>query len=136
MDELDVGQENAMPVNTEDLRLVALSLPGVEEGLSHGTLAFYVRRKLLARLQEDGDSISIGCLREDRDDLIERFPDIFFLTEHFRAYDYILLNLTSANLDLLRKIFESAWRRRASKREISQFDSTRNQKPNRVPENS
>jgi hypothetical protein len=120
-----------MPVDINDLRSLAVLLPGVEESLSHGTPAFYIRGKLLARLQEDGESVSLGCARVDRDDLIERFPDTFFVTDHFLNYDYILASLPSANLDIFRKVFESAWRRKAGKREVAALDATRSKEPNK-----
>ena len=113
-----------MPVNTNETRLIALALPGVEESVSHGTLAFYVRGKLLARLQEDGDFISIGCSGKDRVGLINQYPNIFFLTDHFQNYDYILLNMTSADVNFLGMAFEAAWRRRAPQKDIVRFDST------------
>ena len=39
-----------MAANIRDVRRMALALPGVEEGVCHGTPAFYVRKRLMLRL--------------------------------------------------------------------------------------
>jgi hypothetical protein len=106
------------------IRAAAKSLPEIEESTCHGTPALYVRGKLLARLQEDGETMSVGCAKEDRDVHIEQHPDVFSVTDHFRDYDYILMNLSNTSPKLLRVMLENAWRRRATKKAIKQFDAT------------
>ena len=44
-------------VTFEDVRNIALLWPEVEDGTSYGTPALKVRKKLLVRLREDGDSL-------------------------------------------------------------------------------
>ena len=41
----------------DDVRKIALAWPEVEDGTSYGTPALKVRKKLLARLREDNDSL-------------------------------------------------------------------------------
>ena len=41
----------------DDVRKIALAWPEVEDGTSYGTPALKVRKKMLARLKEDGDSL-------------------------------------------------------------------------------
>ncbi|MBW8853101.1 MAG: MmcQ/YjbR family DNA-binding protein, partial [Bradyrhizobium sp.] len=41
----------------DDVRKFALTWPEVEDGTSYGTPALKVRKKMLARLKEDGDSL-------------------------------------------------------------------------------
>ena len=41
----------------DDVRKISLAWPEVEDGTSYGTPAPKVRRKLLVRLREDGDSL-------------------------------------------------------------------------------
>jgi hypothetical protein len=43
-------------VTFDDVRTIALAWPEVEDGTSYGTPALKVRKKMLARLKEDGDS--------------------------------------------------------------------------------
>ncbi len=113
-----------MAVTLTQLRTIARALPGVEERLCHGTPGFYVRNKLMARLQEDAEHISLAFPKAERDALIERHPDVFSFTEHFAPYDYVLMNLAAANATLARQRFEGAWRLKATKRAIADFDAS------------
>jgi hypothetical protein len=48
----------------DDVRQFALTWPEVEDGTSYGTPALKVRKKMLARLKEDGDSLVMpACQR-------------------------------------------------------------------------
>jgi len=95
---------------------LALKLPGVTEGTSYGTPAFHVRKKFLARLKEDGESIAIKIDFADRDVLLELDPAAFYLTDHYRPYPAMLVRLKTVRLDLLPRLLEQAWRLQAPKR--------------------
>jgi hypothetical protein len=112
-----------MAVTMTQLRALALALPGVEIRPCHGTPGFYVRNKLFARLQEDGEYLSVALLKAERDALIERHPEAFSLTDHFAKYDYVLMNLLAANATLARQRLEGAWRLKAAKRAIALYDA-------------
>ena len=102
---------------------LALALPGVEERLCHGTPAFYVRKKIFGRLQEDGETLSVAYPKAKRDELIESSPDIFSVTPHFQNYDYVLVGLHAANETVMREHLESAWRMKATKQAVAEFDA-------------
>src|SRR5947209_6877578 len=94
---------------------LALKLPGVEKGTSYGTPALHVRKKFLARLKEDGESIAIKIDFADRDVLLELDPAAFYLTDHYRPYPAMLVRLKTVRLDLLEQLLEQAWRLQAPK---------------------
>lgn len=121
-----------MPADLRIIRSVAGALPGVEERRCHGTPAFYVGRKLLARLQDDPEMLSIACSRDVREELIEKVPDVFSVTEHFRNYDYVLVSLVAVNRRLLEETFESAWRLKATRKDREKFAAEK--KPGNQPE--
>jgi hypothetical protein len=112
-----------MAVTMTQLRALALALPGVEVRPCHGTPGFYVRKKLFARMQEDGEHLSVAFPKAERDALIERHPEVFSFTDHFAKYDYVLMNLLTANANLARQRLEGAWRLKAAKRAIALFDA-------------
>ena len=56
--------------------------PAVQEGTSYSTPALHVRRKLLARLREDGETVAIRVELLDRDVLLAADPRAFFVTDH------------------------------------------------------
>ena len=94
---------------------LALELPGVTEGTSYGTPALHVRKKFLARLKEDGESVAIKIDFTDRDVLLELDPAAFYLTDHYRPYPAMLVRLKQVRLDLLPRLLEQAWRLQAPK---------------------
>ncbi len=98
------------------VRRIALALPEVTEGLSFGTPSFHVRRKLVARLRDDGETLVVKVDLADRPRYLERWPDTFYLTEHYLKYSNMLVYLTSINEDSLREVIEGAWRLVAPKR--------------------
>jgi hypothetical protein len=98
------------------LRRIALSFPGVEEGPSYGTLAFRVRKKLICRMKEDGETLAIRMEFGEREILVEGEPETFYFTEHYRNYPMVLVRMPKLHPDELERIFGNAWRRFASKR--------------------
>ena len=94
---------------------LAMKLPGVETGTSYGTPSLHVRKKFLARLKEDGESIAIRVGFDDRDVLLELDPAAFYLTDHYRAYPAMLVRLKQVQAEMLERILEQAWRLQAPK---------------------
>lgn len=94
---------------------MAAKLGGVEEGTSYGTPALHVRKKLIARLKEDGETIAIRVDLFDREALIELDPQAFYVTDHYRNYPAMLVRLKRVRRDLLQRLVEEAWRRQAPK---------------------
>ena len=94
---------------------LAMNLPGVVQGTSYGTPALHVRKKFLARLKEDGESVAIKIGFSDRDVLLELDPAAFYLTDHYRPYPAMLVRLRQVRRDLLEQLLEQAWRLQAPK---------------------
>ena len=100
----------------DDVRKIALGWPEVEDGTSYGTPALKVRKKLLARLKEDGDSLVMpGVPQDERDMLVERAPELFYFTEHYRDYPMVLIRLSSAARGDVEPLLRRHWRTLASK---------------------
>ena len=94
---------------------LATKLPGVTQGTSYGTPALHVRKKFLARLKEDGESVAIKIDFADRDVLLEMDPAAFYLTDHYRPWPAMLIRLKEVPRDMLAPILEQAWRLQAPK---------------------
>ncbi len=90
------------------LRKAALALPGVEEGTSYGTPAFRFRKKLIARLHQDGESLVLKIGNETRDHLLQADPETFFVTDHYRGYPIVLARLDRLNATDLGKLLRRA----------------------------
>lgn len=105
------------------VQTAARLFPGVESGLSYGTPALFVRKKLLARLREDDASVAVRTDPYSRDLLLRADPAMYFLTEHYRNYPWILVRLTGARIAPVRELLEAGWRLLATKRVIADFDA-------------
>jgi hypothetical protein len=82
----------------DDVRKIALTWPEVEAGTSYGTPALKVRKKMLARLKEDGDSLVMpGVPQDEREMLVESRPELFYFTDHYRDYPMVLIRLSKAS---------------------------------------
>jgi hypothetical protein len=103
----------------DDIRNVALPWPEVEDGTSYGTQALKVRKKLLVRLREDGDSLVMpGVPFEERDMLMESQPKVFYFTDHYRDYPMVLIRLSKAKRTAVEPLLRRQWRALASKKAI------------------
>jgi hypothetical protein len=110
-------------VTFDDVRQIALAWPEVEGGTSYGTPALKVRKKLLVRLKEDGDSLVMpGVPQDERDMLVERAPKVFYFTDHYRDYPMVLIRLSKAKRTDVEPLLQRHWWKLASKGAIKAFD--------------
>ena len=100
----------------DDLRVLVLALPGVEDGASYRTPALKVRGKLLARLKEDGESVVLFMGMDEKEMLLEADPAVFHQTPHYEGYPAVLARLAPAEPAQLFAIVERTWRAHAGKR--------------------
>lgn len=107
----------------ESMRALMLGYPGVQEAPCYGTPGFRVRRKLLARFHQDGESLVIRTDFHTRDFLLRHRADVFHLTDHYRDHPWVLVRIAEASEAELREHFEEAWRRSAPKRMVAAHDT-------------
>src|SRR5436190_17711703 len=89
-------------VNYETVREIALALPKVEDGLSYGAPALKVNGKhLFVRLRDELDAIVLKTTFDEREELMATDPDVYFITDHYLNYEYVLVNLKNVSLDAL-----------------------------------
>jgi len=106
------------------IRNVLLALPGVSEGISHGTPGFYVQKKFLARLWENGEVLVVRT--DERDKWIQKDPETFFFTDHYRNYPTVLVNLEHVDPAVLEQLLIEAWEGRASKSLVAKYERDQN----------
>jgi len=108
----------------DDVRKIALAWPEVEDGTSYGTPALKVRKKLLARLKEDGGSLVMpGVPQDEREMLAESRPKLFYFTDHYRDYPIVLIRLSMAKRTDVEPLLRRQWRALASKAAVREFDA-------------
>jgi hypothetical protein len=110
-------------VTFEHVRLAAHAFPGIEDSTSYGTPALKVRGKLLARLHQGGEWLVLRANLLDREILMQSDPGVFFITDHYRDYPWVLLRLAAVELGALPELIERAWRLVAPKSLVTKYDS-------------
>jgi hypothetical protein len=107
----------------EDVRAIALELPGTVEATSHGTHSFTVRKKLFLRLMEDGKTLVLRTDPYERDHLLSIAPAVFHVTSQVREHPWVFVRLAEADPVQLRGLVQDAWRRTAPRRLVEGFDA-------------
>jgi hypothetical protein len=97
-------------ITYEDVRAIALALPNVEEGTSYGTPALKVKGKLFVRLREEPDSLVIKMPFDQREGLMAEDPEAYYITDHYRDYEYILLRMSKVPRGALGELLQIAYR--------------------------
>ena len=108
-----------------EVRVAALVLAGVEESTSYGTPALKVLGKLLARLHQDGECLVLRSNLIDREILMQADPRVFFITDHYRDYPWVLVQLSAVDPRALPDLIERAWRLVARKSLVMKYEAER-----------
>jgi hypothetical protein len=99
-------------VNFDTVRDIALTLPGVEESAAYGGRALKVAGKLLAceprNRQAEPDSLVVRVDFDDRAELLAGDPTVYYVTDHYVAYNAVLVRLLRIQPDSLRDLLGMA----------------------------
>jgi hypothetical protein len=99
-------------ITYDTIRQVALTFPNVEESTSYGTPALKVKGKLFVRWrnEEDPDTIVVKVPFEQREALMAEDPEIYFITDHYRNYPWVLVRLSKVHPDALHDLLQIGYR--------------------------
>ena len=104
-----------MPKRTADFAMVkeiGLTLPGVDAATAYGGLALKLHGKLMAcqavNRSAEPNSLAVMVDKSDRDELIAAAPDVYYVTDHYAPYNYVLVRLSEVNADVLRDLLGMA----------------------------
>ena len=108
----------------DDVVAIGTRFPGVEVTESFGTPALKFRGKLMCRLRTNPDALVVRVIDlGDREALLQGRPDVFFSTPHYDGYPYVLVRLDAVDPTELAELIEDAWRIRAPKRLVKEFEA-------------
>jgi hypothetical protein len=110
-------------ITGEELRKLALSLPGVEERETWGHPTFRVRDKIFFTLAPDGSSAGVKASLEEQGLLIASDPETFSVADYVGRYGWVHAQLASADARVMRELVVEAWRRTAPKTVVKQYDA-------------
>jgi hypothetical protein len=109
----------------DDVRAIALSLPGTTEEQWYHTPAYKVAGKGFLRLRteaEGGLVVFVSDLGE-KEALLSSDSDAFFTTPHYDGYPVVLVNLDKIDHDELRELITDSWLIKAPVKLRRQFEA-------------
>lgn len=94
-----------MSLTKSEARKIALSFEGASEGPYFGKPAIFVAEKFLTRVhhKEEAMVLAIGSM-EMRDVMLEAEPKLFYITEHYKNFPYLLARLSKLNKETLKDL--------------------------------
>jgi hypothetical protein len=107
----------------DDVVEIGRRFPGVEEGSWYGTPGLKVGGKGFCRLRTDPDALVMRVAdMGEREALLQGQPDAFFSTPHYDRAPYVLIRLEAVDPEELTELVEEAWRIRAPKRLVAEYE--------------
>lgn len=110
----------------DEMREIALSFPGAEEGVSYGRPSFKVNGKFFTRLRaEDESVVLVDVPHDEREMLMEAEPDTFHFTAHYKDYPSVLARIATLHPGSFRSFLERRFRKIAKKSVVKAWDAER-----------
>ena len=101
-------------IDFDTVRKIALRLSGVEESTAWGSPALKVRGQWLAVIpthkSAEPNSLAVRVDFEQRTELLESAPEIYYLKDHYQNYPVVLVRLARIRRDALEGLLRMAWR--------------------------
>jgi hypothetical protein len=72
-----------------------------------------VNGKLFARFRDEGQTLVVGVDQDLRDGFLKANPEAFYVTDHYRNCDWMLVRLGAVTRNELDDMLRLAWSRKA-----------------------
>jgi hypothetical protein len=97
-----------MPLTRAEARKIALAVEGATEGPYFGKPAVFVAEKFLTRVhtKEEAVVLNIGSM-EMRDVMLEAEPKLFYITDHYKSFPYLLARLSKLDKTTLKELLNA-----------------------------
>lgn len=107
----------------EEVVVIGLELPEVEESTSYGRPALKVRGKFFAGLNTKEGAVVLKLANvEEQGFLVEAASKVYYITDHYRGWPYVLARPARLTKKECRTRLEYAWRLTAPKTLVKRFD--------------
>jgi hypothetical protein len=94
-----------MPISRVDGWKIALSLPGTEEVLWFKKPAVFVHDQFLTKVHDKEDAMTLRVSSmEMRDMMLEAEPELFYITDHYRNFPFVLARLKTLTPKVLKEM--------------------------------
>jgi len=93
----------------DNVRSLALAMDHTSEKTCYGTPAFYVRKKLFARMLPQGDAVVVKIEPQRREVLMQADPACYYITNHYLNHPLMIVSLGNVQLTDLEELLTDAW---------------------------
>ena len=94
-----------MPLTKTEARTVMLAIPGTDERLWFNQPSVFIHDRFLAKThhKEDAVTLQVGSM-EMRDMMLEAEPKLFYITDHYRKFPFVLVRLSALTKTVLKEM--------------------------------
>lgn len=94
-----------MPLSRAEARKIMLAIPGTDERLWFNKPSVFIHDRFLSKVhdKEDAVTLQVGSM-EMRDMMLEAEPKLFYITDHYRKFPFVLIRLSALNAKVLKEI--------------------------------
>lgn len=94
-----------MPISRKEGWKIALAYPGAEEVLWFNKPAVFLRGQFLTKVHDKEEAMTFRVSSmEMRDMMLEAEPKLFYITDHYRNFPFVLARLSALTPKLLKEI--------------------------------
>ena len=94
-----------MPISRADGWKIALAIPGTEEVLWFKKPAVFVHGQFLTKVHDNEDAMTLRVSSmEMRDMMLEAEPELFYITDHYRNFPFVLARLKTLTPKVLKEM--------------------------------
>ena len=103
-----------MALTKAEARKIMLAIPGTDERLWFREPSVFIHDRFLAKThkKEDAVTMQVGSM-EMRDMMLEAEPDLFYITDHYRNFPFVLARLKALTKTSFKAMLEGRARQLA-----------------------
>ena len=92
-------------ITKAEARKIMLSIPGTDERLWFREPSIFIHDRFLAKTHktEDAVTLQVGSM-EMRDMMLEADPKLFYITDHYRKFPFVLIRLSALTKTVLKEM--------------------------------
>lgn len=112
-------------VTIEDVRAIALALPGAYERPTYGDRpSWRTTPRMFAWVRDDPEALVVWVASVDeKAALIAAAPEVFWTTSHYEGTPVVLVDLEAVGRDEAAELVVDSWRLRAPPRLVARWDA-------------
>ncbi len=94
-----------MPLSKAEAHKIMLALPGTDERLWFNEPSVFIHDRFLSKVhkKEEAVTLQVGSM-EMRDMMLEAEPKLFYITDHYRKFPFVLIRLQALSAKVLKEI--------------------------------